>query len=245
MRQLLNFISICCVFTIFLSIPLAQASDWTFSLGAQYWRPDWKYEKEGGFSDEFSESGNVYGPTAFVGFRKFGFGINYFDGSFDENVSGKSESRDRKDLDVFVSYNFWTYLSAFVAYKSLDFEKTAVEGSELTLKTKVDGLALGLSSTFPFGTSNYFGYASAFYMPKLNGDEEWQGGTAGTKYDADAEGYNAEFGIGYNFFVTDSMIFRLRGGYRLQHFSYSFDDDLVRDVKEDYNGFRANIAFIW
>ena len=119
-----------------------QADDWIFSVGAHGWLPEWSYTKESYSLDK--ESGFVYGPSAFVSYKHFGFGVNYFTGSFDVEVGGEERSRDRVDMDFFANYAFKRYFSVFLGYKVLDIEKS--ERPEHDLTTQVDGFALGGSS---------------------------------------------------------------------------------------------------
>jgi len=243
-------------------VPVNAAEDWSFRAGVQFWAPNWSFEKDI-YSYEGDTSG-AYGPTLFLGYKDFGLGLNYYTASFDvtktwwhteqgkepEWKTLKSGNRRRTDSDLYFTYRFLKYFQAILGYKYLEFNK----GEELTrsdeetvkfnVKTTVDGLALGLAAGYPFGATNIFAYGSFFYMPKLTGDETWEG--MDYSYGADADGFNLEGGVGYMLNVLDIFRMNFKGGYRMQVFSYDFDPVDVHSVKsEDYDGVRLEILAIW
>jgi len=240
---------LCLMITSFIQI---SARDWEFRAGAQAWAADWSYQKAPYLGFEFEEQSDtaiVFGPSIQVFYGEFGLGFNFYSGSFDVGTGEYETSKDRRDLDLYFSYHFLSYFNAFIGYKLIDFDLPEPDGNMLyNLNTTVDGLAIGLAAGIPFGESNFFGYGNLFFMPKLSGEESWEPSEPGFTrfvYDVDAEGYNAELGIGYLWDVAENVNLSIKGGYRLQSFKYEFDVDIITDADDDYNGFRLEIFAIW
>ncbi|MBN1552996.1 hypothetical protein JW979_16090 [bacterium] len=230
--------------TVIVFTSISNAKDWDFRFGLQYWRPDWSYEKD--IYEYQADTSNVYGPAGYIGYKNWGFGVNYFTGNFDVDVDFDVSSKKREDLDIYVTYRFLSYFNAILGYKLLDFEK--VESFDYDLTTSVDGIAIGIAMGYPLAKTRAFVYGNAFFMPSLSGEESWKpaySGLPSLTYDVDAKGYNAELGLGYLWAMMEDFSLSFKGGYRLQRFKYEYGSDFVLDADEKYDGLKFEVSAIW
>jgi hypothetical protein len=229
----------------------ASDSDWNFSIGAQYWKPDWSFKvKETGYNPSATTNA-FFGPTASLGYKNFRLGVQYFSGDFDSDDDVMELKR--KDLDVFLYYSFLKYFTLMVGYKDFEYNYDYVSGyyAGTKYKTTVHGPGAGLSIGTFFGDSGVYIRGSGYYMPSLKGDKNFDNGTASDSDagSADGDGYTLEAGIGYLWSISDSMRLNLGAGYKIQKMSFDFGTSDAGfqwyDIDDDFKGFKAEISLMF
>jgi hypothetical protein len=189
------------IVSVFLtaSVGLAQ-TDIHYSIGFKYQYASWEYKDiytydESGDSSEFgSEMGHLYGPTASIGYEKFGVSISYLMGSWEyEKLTDYilyydpgigfywvedevTLTTDRNDLVLTISYRVVPRVSLFVGYKylTLKHEVTYQEHSQFDGESeyKGSGYGGGAAGSFPL-TPKIQAYGTLGYMT-VGGDFDGQ-----------------------------------------------------------------------
>ncbi len=214
----------------------AHASDFSFSVGFDYWKPDWDYTVSGKSNfDASSTTDGMFGPNIRIGYRAFYAGISYLTGDFDFDLSNTdNDTGNRDDYTYFAGYNFLNYFTARIYYEDFNFKHNFDSQSGITQDQT--GLGFGIGAFYPFADTGFFVLGSASYTPFGNLKYKLHFSDNHESEDGDATKYTFDGGIGYYF----NFPLSLTVGYR---YSKTDTDDDFMDNEFKGVTFSASYTF--
>jgi len=134
------------------------------TLGAHYWRANFEFSSEG--VEDYSVTGNMFGPYLNLRYGRLSLGSSIFMGSFDNSGDYYDSVMKRTDMNFSAGLSLTRGLNIFGALKRIKLEEeySDVWGESYDFESTGTLYGGGLSLFFPIGLSPFFLTGSAAYL---------------------------------------------------------------------------------
>ena len=134
------------------------------TLGAHYWRANFEFSSEG--DNEYSVTGNMFGPYLNLRYGRLSLGSSIFMGSFDASGDDYDDIMKRTDMNFSLGLSLTRGLNVFGAIKRIKVEEeySDIWGNSIDFEVSGTLYGGGLSLFFPIGLSPFFLTGSVAYL---------------------------------------------------------------------------------